>query len=175
MKTIVSKLAIFLGALMMTGSAMAQWDSQTFGVTASVARGCLIAVKTHMAFGPLDVISDTGAQTQATFKVTCTNGSGDISLTFASANGASPGPASTFKMINGDGATVAKRLVYELYMADTETMIAYNTVTPFAELVADGTAKDLTIIGRIAAAAKKGAMAGAYKDTVTMTATYPAT
>jgi spore coat protein U-like protein len=174
MKTILSKLALFLGALMMTGAAMAQWDSQTFSVTANVARGCVIVVKTHMAFGTLNVTSDTAAESQATFDVTCTNGSGAVTLTFASANGASPGPASTFKMINGAGDTAAKRLVYELYMADTTTMIAYNTVTPFAELVADGTAKSLTINGRIAAAAKKGALAGAYTDTVTMTATYPA-
>ena len=174
MKTIVSKLAIFLGALMVTGSAMAQWDSQTFGVTASVARGCLIVVKTHMAFGMLNVTSGADVESQATFDVTCTNGSGAVSLTFASANGNSPAPASTFKMITGTGATVSERLTYQLYKADKSTMIAIDTVTPFTELLADGTAKSLTINGKIAGAAKIGAKAGIYTDTVTMPATYPA-
>jgi len=173
MKTIFGKLALSLGALMMTGAAMAA-ESQTFSVTASVAPGCLIAVKTHMAFGMLNVASDTAAESQATFDVTCTNGLGAVALAFASANGNSPAPASTFKMIKGAGTTAAERLTYELYKADKVTMIAIDTATPFTELVADGTAKSLTINGRIAAAAKKGAMAGTYTDTVTMTATYPA-
>lgn len=174
MKTILSKLALFLGALMMTGAAMAG-DSQTFGVTASVPRGCLIVVKTQMSFGTLNMTSDTAVESQATFDVTCTNGTGAVSLTFASANGNSPAPASTFKMIIGAGTTAAERITYELYKADKTTMIAIDTVTPFYELVADGTAKSLIINARIAAAAKKGALAGAYTDTVTMTATYPAT
>ena len=170
MKTILSKLAIFLGALMMTGAA--QSNSQTFNVTANVAQGCLIAVKTHMAFGPLNVISDTPAEKTATFEVTCTNGSGNVWLTFASAHGNTPAPASTFKMIHGDGTAT---LTYQLYKANNSTMIAIDTPTPFGELVADGTVKLLTIYGRIPAEAKKGALAGAYTDTVTMTATYSAT
>lgn len=173
MNNIFSKLALFLSALMMTGAAMA-WDSQTFSVTANVTQGCVILVKTHMAFGTLNVTSDTAAESQATFDVTCTNGSGAVSLTFASANGNTPAPASTFKMIHGAGATAAERLVYTLYKADKTTLIAIDTVTPFAELVADGYVKSLTINGKIDAAAKKGALAGAYTDTVTMTATYPA-
>jgi spore coat protein U-like protein len=174
MNAIYSKLALFLGAFSVAGAAMADSNSQTFNVTANVAQGCVILVKTHMAFGTLDVISDTAAESQATFDVTCTNGSGAITLTFASVNGNTPAPASTFKMIHGTGATAAERLTYELYKADKTTMIAIDTATPFYELVADGTAKSLTINGKIAAAAKKGAMAGAYTDTVTMTATYPA-
>ena len=174
MKTILSKLALFLGALMRTGAAMAQWNSQTFGVTATVLPGCLIAVKTQMSFGTLNVTSDTAAESQATFDVTCTNGSGAVSLTFASANGNAPAPASTFKLIKGAGNTAAERITYELYKADKTTMIAIDTATPFTELLADGTAKSLTINGKIAAAAKRGAMAGTYTDTVTLTATYPA-
>ena len=173
MKTIFGRLALCLGALAMAGSALADADSQTFSVTANVAQGCVVLVKTHMAFGTLNVTSDAAAESQATFAVTCTNGSGAIALTFGSANGNSAGDASAFKMVKGAGTTAAERLVYTLSKAD-KTMIVIDKATPFTELVADGTAKSLTINGKIAAAAKKGAMPGTYTDTVTMTATYPA-
>lgn len=169
-----SKLALSLGAFSVVGAAMADSNSQTFNVTANVTQGCVIFVKTHMAFGTLNVTSTTAAESQATFDVTCTNGSGAVSLTFASANGNSPAPASTFKMIKGAGTTAAERLVYTLYKADKTTLIAIDTVTPFSELVADGYVKSLTISGKIEASAKTGATAGVYADTVTMTATYPA-
>ncbi len=174
MNTIFNKIAFFMAALSIAGVAQAEWNSQNFTVTANVAQGCLIAVKTHMAFGALDVTSASDATSAATFDVTCTNGSGSVSLTFASANGNAPAPASTFKMINGTGDSAAKRLVYELYKADTTTLIAIDTVTPFAELVADGTPKTLTINGKISAVAKRGALTGTFTDVVTMTATYAA-
>jgi len=176
MHNIFNKTALLVAALSFAGAAQAQaqWNTQNFNVTANVGPGCLIAVNTHMAFGTLDVITQTDATSQATFDVTCTNGLGAVSLTFVSANGNISAPASTFKMVNTAGTTPATQIVYELYQADTSTLIAYNTVTPFTELVADGTIKTLTINGKIAAAAKTGALAGAYTDVVTMTATYPA-
>lgn len=173
MNPIFNKTAIFIGAISFAGVVQADWNTQSFNVTANVAQGCLIAVKTHMAFGTLDVISAAGAQSNATFDVTCTNGSGAVSLTFGSANGAAPPPASTFKMINGTGDTTAKRIVYELYTAEA-ALIAIDTVTPFAALLADGTVRTLTITGKISSAAMAGALAGAYTDVVTMTATYAA-
>lgn len=174
MNNIFKKTAIVVASLSFIGVAQADWNTQSFNVTANVAQGCLIAVKTHMAFGALDVTSASDATSAATFDVTCTNGSGAVSLTFASANGNAPAPASTFKMVNGTGDSAAKLLVYQLYKADAITLIAIDTVTPFTELVADGTLKTLTINGKISAAAKTGALAGAYVDVVTMTATYAA-
>jgi spore coat protein U-like protein len=174
MKTISGRLALCLGALSMAGAALADPDSQTFSVTANVAQGCVVLVKSHMAFGTLNVTSDTAAESQATFDVTCTNGSGAVSLAFGSANGNRAGDVSAFKMVKGAGTTAAERLVYTLSKADKTTLIAIDKAIPFTELVADGTAKRLTINGKIAAAAKKGAMTGTYTDTVTMTATYPA-
>lgn len=173
MKTMFGRLALCLVALLATGAAMADPNSQTFNVTAQVAQGCVILVKTHMTFGLLNVTSNTAAESQATFAVTCTNGSGAIALTFGSANGNRAGDVSAFKMVKGAGTTAAERLVYTLSKAD-KTMIAIDKATPFTELVADGSAKSLTINGKIAAAAKKGVMTGTYTDTVTMTATYPA-
>ncbi|MBC7445254.1 MAG: spore coat protein U domain-containing protein [Polaromonas sp.] len=172
MKTMFGRLALCLVALLAMGAAMADPNSQTFNVTAQVAQGCVILVKTHMTFGLLNVTSDTAAESQATFAVTCTNGSGAIALTFGSANGNRAGDVSAFKMVKGAGTTAAERLVYTLSKAD-KAMIAIDKATPFTELVADGSAKSLTINGKIAAAAKKGVMTGTYTDTVTMTATYP--
>lgn len=170
MNTKLNKLALALGAMVMTGGAMA---ATTFDASASIASECLVATTSAMTFGVLPMLDLAQADRRsvadkpatATFDAICTVGTGSPTLTFTSASN------TAFLLTNGTD-TIAYAL-HEGTNAVTGTAIAYNTPAAFTGFdSATGAVAHLSLTGVVTAGAKNGKSKGAYSDTLTVTVAF---
>lgn len=173
MNTTMKKLALAIGALVMAGGAMAaDSGSGTMGGSAAIVDECSVGTLATLTFGNLAMLT-SGAQSSSasastgggTFDAICTNNSANTpKLRFTSANTGT----SDFRLVGADTSTY---IVYTL-ATGADVAIAYGTDAAFAGFTADGTVKNLTIKGSIAAAAKAAKKVQAYTDTITIQSSY---
>lgn len=174
MNTKMSKLALAIGAMAMAGGAMAaDSGSGTMGSSAAIVDECSVGTLATLTFGNLAMLT-TGAQSATasastgggTFNAICTNNSANTpNLRFTSANTGT----SNFRMI---GATDATQFIVYTLATGADVAIAYGTDAAFAGFTADGTVKNLTIKGSIAAGEKAAKKVQAYSDTITIMSSY---
>ena len=173
MNTKMSKLAVALGAMAVTGTSMAATDTANLAVGATVVNACAIGAGTLAFGGSLSLAVTAGAGTAGTtadvdadsgtsISIICTNGAsaaitGDLGLNAV---------GSVRKMISGSDL-----LTYELYTnAGRGTVFNATNSIPYTGTGSATTATAVygRILGTNLAAAKKGT----YADTVAMTITY---
>lgn len=171
MKTPSHQLAATVAAALLSVSAYAADSGEaTMGVTASIGQECSIGNIAPLAFGALGMLNN-GAQSSAdsasitggTFDAICTAGTNLPKLKFTSANSS----GSDFRLLGADDAYI----VYTLKESGG-TPIAYNAAAAFGGFEADGTARNLAIVGAISADEKRAKAAQSYSDTITITSSY---
>lgn len=174
MNTTMNKLALAMGALMMTNGAMAaDSGSTTMGVTASIVDACALGNTVALAFGELTMLTNTAQSPTAsdssgggTFDAICTkNTLNTPKLKFTSANTEG---TNSFRLVGADNTSY---IVYTLATVGG-TAIAHATDAAFNGFNADGVVKNLTIKGSITGAEKAGKKVQAYSDTITIQASY---
>jgi spore coat protein U-like protein len=175
-----TKFTAFLAAVLvltMGGMAMAGTDTGTFGVTADIAKACVVGTGGTMAFGSLALLDADSGQVvttgdkdaTGTFYTACTNGSTTVTFAFA-------GVAGTGFAMTGAGET-PDTIAYTLFSDSGYTAgiakSAAKASSLFDGFAADGANHQLSVYGRIALAdmvAKKVNIA--YSDTVTVTVSF---
>ena len=168
-----NKFAASFAAALLSVSAFAtdSGDGQ-MGVTASIGEECSIGITATLAFGTLSMLSNGAASASpsasasgGTFDAICTSGTTTPKLKFTSANA---GATDSFRLLGADTTTF---IVYTLAESGG-TAIAYNTAAGFTGFDADGSTKNLAIVGSIDASEKSGKAKQSYSDTITITSTY---
>ncbi len=170
MNTKMNKLALAIGALVMSGGAMA---ANTFDVSASIAADCVVSTTQAMAFTGLDMLTSSAGQSEedttatAKFDAICTNGTDAPTFSFASTKG-----VTAFEMTNPDDVAIA----YTLHQGSTGagSNITHGAATVFNNFSADGTAQELSVTGKVIPSAKNTKPVGTYGDIVTITAAFTA-
>ena len=173
MKVKLNKFAAaIVTALASAGAFATDSGTETMDVTASIAEECSIGNTAALAFGQLSVLANGTASSAAsdslsggTFDVICTSGTTTPKLRFSSANA---GSTNSFRLVGADATTY---IVYTISESGG-TAIAHDTAAAFTGLDADGTTKNLGIVGSIAASEKSGKAKQAYTDTITITSSY---
>lgn len=145
--------------------ALAAETSDTLDVSATVTANCVVSTS-PIAFGNVDVTTNSNTDATGSISVTCTNGTSWV----ASADAGS-----------GDGADLAVRkmtsganlLSYALYTDSNRTSLWGDGVESTATIAANGSgvAQSRTIYGRVLSG-QTGVPAGSYADTVTVTVAY---
>ncbi len=143
--------------------------TNTFQVTASVIKACLITTPPTLAFGTYDPGSATPLNNTTTFNVTCTSGT-------AYSLGLSPGAASgatvtTRRMTSPSAASGSNTLAYGLFK-DAAHSVNWDNSIAATGYTGNGTVQALTIYGQIPVNQYTAAAATDYADTVTLTLTY---
>jgi spore coat protein U-like protein len=174
MKNHVNQILAAFSVALLSVSAFAADSEATMGVSASISAECSVGNTKPLAFGALSMLNTNGAQSTlpsasisgGTFDAICTAGTSNPKLKFHSDNTS----GSDFRLV---GTTDGAFIVYTLTEADGTTAIVHNQAAAFGGFTADGTAKtDLTILGKIAPAAKNGKAAQEYTDTITITTSF---
>lgn len=149
--------------LCLSGTAVAA-TSGDIGVSAEVVGNCSITA-TSLAFANYDPVAATAVDGTASLEVTCTNGTtGTVGLSIGT-NGSGTATAPVREMVHGTDTTAF--LGYQLFNEETHTTVWADGAGDVTSL-GDGTAKTLTVYGRIAAG-QNAALLGSYSDTVTAT------
>ena len=172
MTTKMNKLVLAIGAMAMTGAAMAATEAGDLTVGATVQNACAIGPGT-LAFGNLSMAvnadgtagttNNVDVDTGASISIICTNGA---SAAITAGLGLNPA-VSVRKMISG-----ADLLAYELYTSGARTTVL-DTATGSIPYTGTGAATTTTAIyGRILGSNLAAAKKGTYADTVAMTITY---
>ena len=181
MKTKISKLALTIGALMMTGGAMAaSGDTSTVGSTATVAADCTVGAGSAIALGTLTMLTTDGTQTTAdstigaTFPAICTNGTTSPKFAYSSANSSTgTGVAADFRLIGGTTAT--EFITYTPYPTSGGTGTAVSgTAAAHPDFTANGVSQSLALSAKILAADKAKKSVQSYSDTITVTVSFGA-
>lgn len=156
------RLAIASTCMALAVNATAATVTDNLAVSATVIANCSIdATTVPLAFGNYDAIvanSISPKDAPASVDVTCTNGA--VGVVLEAGNGTSYS-GGTRHMTKG-----ADELAYELY-----SDFAGGTAFAAEPVTADGTTQTIDIFGRVPAA-QTSAAAGAYTDTIVMTATF---
>lgn len=153
------------------GSATAATTTANLSVTATVSHTCIVTT-TPVAFGTYDPSALQAKDATGSVSVTCTLGTTYSIALDAGANAATPGNATTRRML----ANASNYLLYTLYLDIAQSTIWGDgnhgtSVNPIAAShTGDGTAQHYTVYGRIPTA--QYVAAGAYADTVIATVTY---
>lgn len=175
MNTKMTKLALALGALVMTGGVWAAttYDTSTMAVSAAIVAECAVANGGGISFGNL-VMLNTASATQttvdttaaSTFPAICTNGANSPTFTYASAN-----TTGTDFLLKGS-TTATEFITYTPYQTNSSsgTAIVGATAVAHPDFIANGTTNTLALSARILAADKATKSAQAYSDTITITA-----
>ena len=172
MNTKMTKLALALGALVMTGGVWAATDTANLAVSATVETICAIGPGT-LSFNTLKLEVNAGAGTVTpvnhdansgtSISIACTIGS-TAAITAGLGLNASVG--SVRNMLSGTDL-----LAYELY-TDSGYGTVLDSTTGAISYTGTGAATNKTIYGRITGAQLAAAKKGSYADTVAMTITY---
>lgn len=132
-------------------------DSATFNVTAEVIGVCEITAGNTLAFGNYNPVTAVAVDGSTTVSVTCSDGTA----------GTEVGLNYTGSM--ADGAATPNNLTYNLFQNVERTTAWGDTATIDRQVVvADGTAKSMTVYGKIDAG-QTAAPVGSYSETVTAT------
>lgn len=179
MNTKMTKLALALGALVMTGGVWAQTTTSTstpstMAVTATIAAECAVANGGGLSFGTLTMLDKSNAQQASademnvsSFPAICTTGTTNPTFTYVSLNTSSSGTDFRLKGTNGSDF-----IAYTLYPSTDLSLAAIvgGTAVAHPAFIADGTTNTLALSARILAADKATKSAQAYSDTITITA-----
>lgn len=169
----MSKLALVIGAMVITGGAWAtDSGTGTIGATASILPACEVGTAVALNFGSLSMFNGAGARSTASsastgggsFSAICTNGTVTPKLTFTSASGDA---TTNFSLVGADTTTL---IAYTLTGGGNP--IVWNQAAAFTGLAGDGAAHALSIAGAIASSEKIGKLVQAYSDTITVTSSY---
>lgn len=168
MKTAL-RLSLAIAALTLAAPAAAQTVSDTFQVTATVAKTCQLQNLTDLAFGTYDVFSATDLDQTATFEIRCNpNLAYRIQIDPGLNYGLATGYAADRAMTDG-----TNYLAYRLYRDAGRTQLWGNTLgtDTLDQSNGNGAWRQLTIYGRIPAGQE--VPAANYVDaTVTLTVNY---
>ncbi|MGQ0799960.1 MAG: Csu type fimbrial protein [Pseudomarimonas sp.] len=159
-------ISLCLLAAALSPSAFAATANANLGVSASVSNNCLISTS-PVAFGAYDPVGTNAAAAldgTGTVTVTCTL---DAATTVrlgqgVNAAGGSTDAAPLRRMIDG-----AELLTYALFSDAGRTAVWGNDASVDVDHTGTGTAVNLTVYGRVAAA--QNVSAGSYADTVVAT------
>jgi spore coat protein U-like protein len=161
MNTKMSQLALAIGAMVLTGGAMAATDLGALTATATVAAACTIGDAT-LAFGAYDPASATATDAATTVSVTCTNGYA-YSIYSATA-------LVDRKMITGAGGA-GLELTFGVYGSTSErtagTQLPVTNTTGKISGTGTGVAQAVDLFGRIAAL--QNVYAGSYTNAAATT------
>lgn len=171
---ITSKLALALCMAALSSSALADTDSSTLTVGATVQNNCAIG-NGSLSFGTTRTLAVTkGAGTAGTIANIDADSGSSISII------CTLGATATINADTGANASAGVRrmlsgsdhLAYQLY-TDADRLTVLNTTTGSINYTGTGAATTTTAIyGRIDGAALQAAKAGTYVDTVGLTVTY---
>jgi spore coat protein U-like protein len=153
--------------LALAGTAHADTRTNTFEVTATVARNCLITAGS-LNLGIFDGTNNLDTAT-STVSVRCTAGT---PFTVGLSTGLNSTDFAARKLKKTDSADT---LTYNLYRDGARTEVWNETTQVVGGLGAGmslGNAVPLTVYGKLVAAGNEDAPQGSYSDTITATVTY---
>lgn len=165
----ILRLALAATALALAAPALAQTQSDTFQVTATVAQTCQLQNLGDLTFGSYDIFSATDLDQTATFEIRCNpNLAYQIQIDSGLHHGQATGYLADRSMSDG-----TNHLAYRLYRDAARTQLWGSTLgaDTLDQSNANGTWTPLTIYGRIPAGQE--VPAADYVDaTVTLTVNY---
>lgn len=176
MNTKMSKLALAIGAMAMTGGVWAVNDTSTMGASATVVAECAVGNGSGIAFSTLEMLNlGTATQTTvdstagATFPAICTNGTTLPTFAYVSANA-----VTTDFRLKGAGVTANDYIAYTPYPTSggTGTAIVGAAAVAHPDFTANGVSQALALSAKILAADKATKLVQAYSDTITITASW---
>lgn len=153
--------------LALAGTVHADTRTNTFEVTATVARNCLITAGT-LNLGTFDGTNDLDTAS-STVSVRCTAGT---PFSVGLSTGLHSADFAARKLKKTDGTDT---LTYNLYTNESRTTVWNETDQVGGGLglgMSLGNAVPLTVYGKLVAAGNEDAPQGSYSDTITATVTY---
>jgi len=157
-----------VSSLSLCGAALAAQDTANLTVTATVAPTCKLTTGPTLSFGTVNPLANNDAQ--GDIQWVCTNGFNTaIKLGAGSTSG---GSISSRLMSDGGTATLA----YQLYTDSTRSTVFGDGTAGSSTVAVSGAGyaspANVTVYGRVLAAAVGAATAGSYSDTVLVTITF---
>ena len=156
MNSKLNKLALTIGALLISGSVAAATATQDLSVSADIAASCEFGAAASLPFGTLTVSNLANGKnetTAAAVKITCTN-TGVAAKLYG---------AATRQMTNGVNV-----LDYEVYTDAGRTTAVGTAAVGGASVTADGTEQTVTLYGKTTSG--QGAKAsGSYSQALVLT------
>ena len=164
-------LALSLLAAIAPAFAGSSPQTGSFQVSATINNSCQVSATTNIAFGTYDTLSTTDTDAAGSVSVRCNQGVTNVVVTLD--QGANPAAGSSAAAPLRQMASGTDRLPYQIYSDAARTTVWGDTAATgvtIAGPLAASAAEVLPTYGRIAAG--QDAPAGAYTDTVGVTATF---